>query len=59
MLDTAKETLAAKLSRTLSNLSDNFWRLSNIQDECKQAELKQLREVAMRPCHVLPGSTLT
>ena len=59
MPDTAKEKLAAKLGRTLSKLSDKYWRLSDIEDECKQAELKQLREVAMRPCHILPGSILT
>ena len=59
MLDTAKETLAAKLGRTLSNMSDKYWRLSDIEDECKQAELKQLREVVMRPCRILPGSILT
>ena len=58
MLDTARKTPAAKLGRMLSNLSDKFWRLGDIKDECKQAELKQLGEVAMRPCHILPGSML-
>ena len=58
MLDTAKETLAAK-GRTLSNVSHKYWMLSDIEEECKQAKLKQLREVAMRPCHILPGSILT
>ena len=59
MLDTAKETPAAELGRTLSNVADKNWRLSAIEDECKQAELKQLREVPTRPCHILPGSILT